>query len=86
MKSFLLGVIVSVCLTILPWSHSGHSIKYINFLLLVGSFPCLFGQHGSSSTAKRPVELSENILPNIFNKYAAPDCTKHVTTIVNLIL
>ena len=32
------------------------------------SSPCLLGQHGSCSTAQRPVELSENILQNLFNK------------------
>ena len=28
---------------------------------------CLLGYHGSYSTAQRPVELSENILQNLFN-------------------
>ena len=32
------------------------------------SSPCLLGQHGSSSTAQWPVELSENILQNLRNK------------------
>ena len=32
------------------------------------SSPCLLGQHGSCSTAQRPVELSENVLNNHFSQ------------------
>ena len=31
------------------------------------SSPCLLGQHGSCSTAQRPVELSEHMLQNLFH-------------------
>ena len=31
-----------------------------------GSPPCLLGQHGSCSSAQLPVELSENMLQNLF--------------------
>ena len=31
------------------------------------SSPCLLGQHGTCSTVQQPVELSENILQNIFH-------------------
>ena len=31
------------------------------------SFPCLLGQHGSCSTAQRPVELLKSILQHLFN-------------------
>ena len=31
------------------------------------SSPCLLGQHSICSTAQRPVELSENILQNLFH-------------------
>ena len=31
-----------------------------------GSSPCLLGQHGSCSSAQLPVELSENMLQNVF--------------------
>ena len=32
------------------------------------SFSCLLGQHGRCSSAQQPVELSENILQNLFYK------------------
>ena len=32
------------------------------------SFPCLLGQHGSCNPAQQAVELSENMVQNIFNK------------------
>ena len=32
-----------------------------------GSPPCLLGQHGSCSSAQLPVELSENMLQNLFH-------------------
>ena len=31
-----------------------------------GNSPCLLGQHGSCSSAQLPVELSENMLQNLF--------------------
>ena len=43
------------------------------------SSPCLLGQHGSCSTAQRPVELSKNILKNIFHNL--PPQTVHVHSI-----
>ena len=33
------------------------------------SSPCLLGQQGSFSSAQRPVEVSENILQNLRNKF-----------------
>ena len=43
--------------------------RFCNTLYMFSeSSPCLLGQHGSCSTAKRPGELSENILQNLRNK------------------
>ena len=42
--------------------------------------PCLLGQHGRSSTAQRPVELSDKILQNIFpNLTSQTSLEAHIT-------
>ena len=48
-----------------------------------GSSPCLLGQHGSCSSAQLPVELSENMLQNLFHNL--PPQTVCIRYIENLL-
>ena len=49
------------------------------------SSPCLLGEHGSCSTAQRPVELSENILQNLFHNLPPQTCASTSVRILTLL-
>ena len=63
-KAHVKRVLNGNVLKCVPGYLSGHG-KGTYSKMFSESSPCLFGQHGSCSTAQRPGELSENILQNL---------------------
>ena len=65
-----------VCVNPMP-SYESQQMNHLNSLggrlckrfcsMFSGTSPCFLGQHGSCSSAQQPVELSGNILQNLFH-------------------